>query len=144
MVISMLIVMPFMGGMAFMMHFMHAMESGNMDVAASMYLGALLVLLVGMLFYVPVVMALWFAPVLVVLDDESAIDALVNSFKGCLENIVPFLIYGLLGLVLSIVASIPFFLGWLVLAPMILASIYLGYKDIFRKEEESAVAGQIV
>ena len=131
MIISLLIVTPFMGGMPFFMQFIHTMEGGNMDVAASMYLGMLLVVLVGMLFYVPVIMALWFAPVLVVLDDESAVNALINSFKGCLQNIVPFLIYGLLGTALAIVASIPFFLGWLVLTPMILASIYLGYKDIF-------------
>ena len=140
MLISMIIVMPFLGGMEFMMQFMHAMGSGDLTMAPGMFLGMLLTMLVGMLFYLPLIMGLWFAPVLIVLDDESAIDALVNSFKGNLKNILPFLLYGLLGLVLAIVASIPFMLGWLVLFPTIVASIYLGYKDIF-KQEEPAAAG---
>jgi len=140
MVISMVIVMPFLGGMEYMMQFMHTMEHGNLTMAPGMFLGMLLVLLVGLLFYLPLIMALWFAPVLIVVDRQNAIDAMVNSFKGCLKNILPFLLYGLLGLVLAIVASIPLMLGWLVLFPMIVASVYLGYKDIF-KEEEPAVAG---
>jgi len=140
MVISMVIVMPFLGGMEYMMQFMHTMEHGDLTMAPGMFLGMLLVLLVGLLFYLPLIMALWFAPVLIVVDRQNAIDAMVNSFKGCLKNILPFLLYGLLGLVLAIVASIPLMLGWLVLFPMIVASVYLGYKDIF-KEEEPAVAG---
>jgi uncharacterized membrane protein len=40
-------------------------------------------------------------------------------------------VYGLLGLVYAIVASIPFLLGWLVLAPVFAASVYVSYKDIF-------------
>jgi uncharacterized membrane protein len=141
MVISMIIVMPFLGGMEFMTQFMHTMEHGDIAMAPDMFIGVLLVMLVGMLFYLPLIMALWFAPVLIVVDRQNAIDALVNSFKGCLKNILPFLLYGLLGLVLAIVASIPLMLGWLVLFPMIVASIYLGYKDIFKEEEESAIAG---
>ena len=140
MVISMVIVMPFLGGMEFMTQFMHTMEHGDLTMAPGMFVGMLLVALVGMLFYLPLIMALWFAPALIVIDRQTAVDALVNSFKGCLKNIVPFLLYGLLGLVLAIVASIPFMLGWLVLFPMIVASVYLGYKDIF-KEEEPAVPG---
>jgi len=44
---------------------------------------------------------------------------------------VPFVLYGLVGLVLGIVASIPFGLGWLVLGPVAIASVYVGYRDIF-------------
>ena len=77
-------------------------------------------------------MALWFAPALVVLHEESAMNAMVASFKGCLQNLIPFLLYGLVGLVLTIIATIPLMLGWLILIPMITASIYISYKDIFQ------------
>lgn len=87
---------------------------------------------------VPLIMALWFAPALIVLGGKSAMEAMSLSFKGCLRNVVPFLLYGILGLVLAIVASIPLFLGWLVLFPMVTASVYIAYKDIFEQEAPGA------
>ncbi len=44
---------------------------------------------------------------------------------------LPMFVYSLLGLVFAIVASIPLFLGWLVLAPVFAGSVYASYKDIF-------------
>jgi uncharacterized membrane protein len=44
---------------------------------------------------------------------------------------VPFLIYGLIIFALSMIASIPFGLGWLVLMPVVLCSVYAAYRDIF-------------
>jgi hypothetical protein len=41
------------------------------------------------------------------------LDALKQSFTGSLKNIVPFLVYGI-GFVISIIATIPAGLGWLV------------------------------
>jgi uncharacterized membrane protein len=49
---------------------------------------------------------------------------------------LPFLVYGLVGLGLAIVASIPLMLGWILLVPVSLASIYTSYCDIF--EDRSA------
>ncbi len=94
---------------------------------ASTLLGFLIVLAL----VIPVNMALWFAPAVVMLQNQTAIVAITQSFKGCLRNIVPFLIYGVILLVLGMIAAIPFGLGWLVLAPVLLASIYAAYRDIF-------------
>jgi hypothetical protein len=80
---------------------------------------------------VPVNMALWFAPALVMLQDHTAMHAITQSFKGCLRNIAAFLIYGVVLLALGFVASIPLALGWLVLAPVILGSVYAAYRDIY-------------
>ena len=80
---------------------------------------------------VPLLMAVWFAPALIVLENLSATDAMKQSFNGCMANIVPFLTYGLVGMVLAILATIPLALGWLVLLPMVMASLYIGYKEIF-------------
>lgn len=97
--------------------------------------GAILTLLLAFLIMlalmVPVFMAIWFAPALVAFHGKDAVAAMKESFSGCLKNIVPFLIYGLVMLVFSILASIPFGLGWLVLGPVLAASVYTGYKDIF-------------
>ncbi len=93
-----------------------------------------LVVLVGMLFMIPLIMLFWFAPTLVVLNDEvGIIEAMKLSFMGCLKNILPFLIYGLVGLILMVLATIPLLLGWLILAPVFLGTVYVGYKDIFQE-----------
>ncbi len=91
----------------------------------------LIVILVGAGLYVPVVMAFWFAPALVALGGLSVQDAVRGSFTGCMRNLLPFLIWGIVGLVLFIVAIIPLGLGLLVLVPMIWASTYVAYKEIF-------------
>ena len=91
----------------------------------------LVVILLGMGLYVPVVMAMWFAPALIALGGLSVQDAVSASFTGCLRNLVPFLIWGVVVLVLGLVAIIPLGLGLLVLMPMIWASTYVAYKEIF-------------
>jgi uncharacterized membrane protein len=53
------------------------------------------------------------------------------SFSGCLKNILPFLLYGIIAMVLFILATIPIGLGLLVVVPMLTASIYTGYRDIY-------------
>jgi len=90
-----------------------------------------LALLVGLALSLPLYMALWFAPALVALRGVAPVAAVKLSFMGCLRNIVPFLIYGLAMLVLGIAATIPLALGWLVLGPVLIASVYAAYRDIY-------------
>jgi uncharacterized membrane protein len=98
-------------------------------------------LLVFLLLYLPLVMAVWFAPALVVLRGVESLEAMRLSFNGCLRNVVPFLLYGLVGVGLAIVATIPLLLGWLVLGPVTIASLYTSYCDIY---EDPATAPQAV
>jgi hypothetical protein len=84
---------------------------------------------------VPLYMALWFAPSLVVFHDAEAMQALGQSFRACLKNIVPFLVYSVIVMVLALVAAIPFGLGFLVLLPVLIASLYTAYRDIFHAPE---------
>ena len=94
-------------------------------------LGALLALLFGMLLGIPLLMAYWYAPALVVFRNDEPLAAMKTSFTACLVNMLPMLVYGVLGLVFAIAATIPFCLGWLVLGPVFAASVYASYKDIF-------------
>ena len=91
----------------------------------------LLVVLIGLSLYVPVAMALWFAPALVIFRQVTAFEAMQMSIKGCLLNVLPFLVYGVLAMILMIIASIPLLLGWLIMLPVLIASVYVSYKDIF-------------
>ena len=96
--------------------------------------GMLIALLVATALLIPLLMAYWFAPVLVVFHGMPAADAMKLSFTGCLRNMWPFLVYGVIAFVLMMLAMIPFGLGMLVLVPVLNASIYIGYKDIFPAE----------
>lgn len=80
---------------------------------------------------VPLLMTVWLAAPLVVFHEHGAIEAMKGSFTGCLRNMLPFLVYGVVMVVLSIAATIPIGLGWLVLGPMIAASVYTAYRDIY-------------
>lgn len=79
----------------------------------------------------PVYMALWFGPPLVGLQDLPPTRAIAESFRGCLKNIVPFLVYSAMLFLLAIVATLPLFLGWFVLGPVMIASIYAAFRDIY-------------
>ncbi len=107
------------------------------DVASliAIVMGSIMTILLGLLvalaLLVPVAMLFWFAPALVVMHDMGAGAALKASFVACLKNFMPFLLYGLVMLVLTTVAAIPLMLGFLVLVPVTIASVYTGYRDIF-------------
>jgi len=107
------------------------MMRGDAAGAAAMGGSMVLAWLVAMALSIPIYMALWFAPALVVLRGLAPVAAVKESFFGCLKNIVPFLIYGIVMLVLGILAAIPLALGWLVLGPVAVASIYVAYRDIY-------------
>ena len=106
-------------------------DPGSIDPAAFASPAMLLPMLVALALFVPVAMAFLFAPALVALGGQSIVNSLKMSFSGCLKNIVPFLIYGIVAFVLAIIATIPFGLGWLVLGPILTASIYAAYRDIY-------------
>ncbi len=113
----------------------------------SMLVVGLILMIVAL---IPVIMAYWFAPALVMLRKKSAIDAMRLSFKACTINIVPFLVYGLGGLAImlvfmllaslfvsiSIVIAVPLIaIGYLAFIAIIVASTYTSFNDIFPSVE---------
>jgi uncharacterized membrane protein len=99
--------------------------------AAGAIMGSLLMVLVMLALMLPVAAAVWFAPALVVLNDRGAVEAMKESFFGCLKNILPMIVYGVVLFVAAILAAIPLGLGWLVLGPVMAGSIYASYRDIY-------------
>jgi uncharacterized membrane protein len=80
---------------------------------------------------VPLYMAVWFAPSLIALNELAPVAALKASFFACLNNWLPFVIYGVVLMVLSLVSIATAGLGFLVLIPVGIASVYTAYRDIF-------------
>ncbi len=106
----------------------------GMTMEPGFWIGAAVLMLVVIALFIPVSMAVWFAPPLVAIDGVVPLAALKWSFFACLKNIWSFLVYALVFCGLAIVASIPLGLGWLVLGPVLIASVYAAYRDIFFTE----------
>lgn len=122
-----------------------ALEEGNLLLAAQVLL----------LLMAPILMAYWYAPVLVAWHRLPVPKALFFSFIACLRNWRAFLVYGLglvavgailpgavlgllgglfpgaAGLITSLV-TLPLLL---VLAPTVFASFYISYRDVFVARE---------
>ena len=93
--------------------------------------GLMLSLLLSLALSVPVVMAVWFAPALVFFNNMQPVEALKASFEACMKNVLAFLVYGLIVLVLAFFAALPVCLGFLVLIPVLARSVYAAYRDVF-------------
>jgi len=93
----------------------------------SIALGTLVILALT----VPVLMFYWFAPALVIMHDMPPIAAMKASFMGCLRNFITFIVYGIVMMVLALIAVIPFGLGMLVWIPLAITSTYAAYRQIF-------------
>lgn len=133
--IAMILIGTLVGGgvMISMLGGMEAMESADPG-AVSSAVGVGSVLLISLLMLgmsLPLMMAYWFAPALIAIEGVSALAAMKMSFVGCLKNILPFLFYGVIVLLLFVVGAIPVGLGLLIVLPIITASVYTSYRDIF-------------
>lgn len=96
--------------------------------------GILLMVSMGLLLSLPLAMAGWFTPALVMFHDIEPWDALKASFIGCQRNMWPFLVYGVVLLVFLLIALVPFGLGLLIWTPALFGSLYASYKDIYREQ----------
>ncbi|MCP5249570.1 MAG: hypothetical protein H6942_13725 [Candidatus Accumulibacter sp.] len=107
-----------------------AMVAGSRYDAASFPLLAL-GFMTTLLLFVPLAMAIWLAPPLVVFHRLSAAQAVKTSFFASWHNFAPFCLYGLLVVLAAVIASLPLLLGWLVVLPVLYASLYAFYRDVF-------------
>jgi len=94
--------------------------------------------LLGLLLLSVLLLGMQFAPMLIMFDKLSPFAALHVSFKGCLRNIIPLSIYGFVMMLFAIMATLPMLLGWLVLLPIMIASMYAAYRDLFPLPTEVA------
>lgn len=126
-------VLMFGGGMMGMLGSgLGSLSSPNFGAAAmGMGVMGLLAAVVAVIAFVLFGMAFWFAPALVMLNRAEPIEALKASFGASLANLGAMIVFGLIGLVLAIVASIPMALGWLVLLPVGIGASYASWREVF-------------
>jgi len=107
---------------------------------------------VAALLYMPVLMAFWFAPPLAAWHGVGPVKALFFSFVACLLNWRPFLVYGAFSALVVLVLPLAVLLALtlaslkvaamslvfpvlLVLLPILFASFYASYRDVFGVEQ---------
>jgi uncharacterized membrane protein len=93
--------------------------------------GSLLAMLLSSLLFIPLWMAMWFAPALVLFNDMPPLEACKASFVANLKNILPFLLLDLILFVLGFFAALPAGLGFLILIPVLAGTAYASYQDVF-------------
>lgn len=100
--------------------------------------GGVLKVLLGLLLMMSLMMlvaaAYYYAPGLVYFANLSAVDAMKQSFAACLRNWLPFLLYGLVAIVIMFLGVLPFGLGLLVVLPVLFASYYTSFRDLFGRK----------
>jgi len=121
------------GGLMFGgMYGTHMMGEGGPAMSAGALSGlGLLGLLVILAINLVVAMALFYATPLVMLEGMAPVDAMKTSISGCLRNIVPLLLFGILFIVLAFLAAIPLALGFLVLIPVGVGAVYQSYREVY-------------
>ena len=132
-------VMMLTGG-ATLVSLMMSGKAGAEDPAVLMQAlaGAGFALMLGATLFTVLLMAMQFAPMLVVFGNMAPVPAMKASLRAFLRNMIPLTVYGLLLLPFAILASLPMMLGWLVLLPIIITSLYAIYRDLFPMEGDAA------
>lgn len=132
-VLMALVVMVFMGGGLIMGATLDSTgtvvppEAMGGLLAGAGLIALLIVLTIGFL----VGMALFYGVPLVMLGGQNAWPAAQDSVAASWINVLPLLVFGLIYLVLAVVAIIPFGLGLLILGPVTVGAVYASYQDVF-------------
>ena len=127
-----LVILVFMGGGALMGV---ALDSSGAlvppEALGGLLAGAgLVALLVIVVIGLLIAMALFYGTPLVMLAGQNAWPAVQDSIVACWTNALPLLVFGLIYLVLAVVAAIPLGLGFLVLGPVTVCAVYASYREV--------------
>ncbi len=118
------------GGMAL------AMGQPSSGATVGLVVGVLLALLL----FLPALMVIWFSPALIVLHNIAPVEAMKMSFRGCLRNIFPFLVFLLIVPIIAvIITAFTLGLGLLVLFPVGMITYYTSYRDVWTDQPLSAL-----
>jgi hypothetical protein len=126
-IVSLVIFAIFIGGTVL------ALATSNDAALAGLQLGAggLIAILLILTVHLFATAFVYFAVPLVMFRAVPAGAAMRSSLRACVVNVLPLFIFSLIYLVVGIVATIPFGLGWLVLLPWSAAMLYCSFEDIY-------------
>ena len=139
-------VMMLTGGATLVSILMSGKPPDDPEILMQAVAGAGFALLLGVTLFSVLMMAMQFAPMLVIFGGMQPIPALKASLHAFLRNIIPLTAYAFALLPFAIMATLPMMLGWLVLLPVVFTSMYAIYRDLFPTQEEpaAAVKGEVV
>jgi uncharacterized membrane protein len=139
-------VMMLTGGATLVSMLMSGKPVDNPEILAQAIVGAGIALTLGMGLFSVLLMAMQFAPMLIIFNKMSPVDAMKASLQACLRNIFPLCLYGVLMSLFMMAASMPLMLGWLILLPVIFGSMYASYRNLFPTPEEMAMVheGEVI
>jgi uncharacterized membrane protein len=126
------VLMLFLLGLMFAFFGGLGMFTGNTSPDMGAVWGGFAVLFaVALALGIPLAMTFVYAPALVAIKGLGPVDAMTLSFRACLRNLLPWIVFFLVAIGLGIVATLPLLLGWLVLSPVLMAATYAAYRDTF-------------
>lgn len=102
--------------------------------------GASFAVLLGIVLFSMLMMAMQYAPMLVYFNNVTPVQAMKLSLRAFIVNALPMLVYVITFSFLAILASLPMFLGWLILLPLVFTSLYASFCDIFPPLKEAGSA----
>lgn len=129
-------VMMLTGGATLVGILMSGQQVDDPAVLMEAVAGAGIALLIGVTLFFVLLMAMQFAPMLVIFDRLSPLAAMRTSLRACLRNVLPLTMYGAMLLPFAILASVPMMLGWLILLPVLITSMYASYRDLFPEKSD--------
>lgn len=101
--------------------------------------GVMIASVIFTVLWVGLIMALWFAPALVLLHDVAPLEAMRLSVSACMHNLLCFSLLAAMLYVLIWVAMLPAGLGMLVLVPVLAGALFASYRDTFNGASRPAV-----
>jgi len=107
-------------------HLNSASTEMNFEIGM-VFVGTLLIFVASFIY----IMAMWFAPALVMLHNIEPVEALKMSFFAWRNNILPGIVFLTVMNTLIFISSIPFGLGLLVTIPMLNLCYYISYRSVF-------------
>lgn len=107
--------------------------SGGVNNSA-LSLGVLLAFMIALALILGILALMIYSVPLVLFDEVPPMVAMKSSAKATIINSIPILIFSTIYIVLTIIAAIPFGLGFFVLIPVTTGALLTSYRDIFPQE----------
>lgn len=92
--------------------------------------------LIILMFVIPLMMLVVYAPALIYFHDLKAWAAMKLSFEACWKNMLPLLWFSVLVFLLYLLGVLMLLVGLLVVIPVLAYAGYFSYRDIFLYEDE--------
>lgn len=118
---------------------------GSAGAAGAVFGGMMFFGAVFYLLWILLIMALWFAPALVMLSGVAPLESLLMSLRACARNLAALVVTGIALYVVIWLAMLPAGLGVLVVMPVIAGAVYASWRDVFAHEFEAAlIEGEVI